>query len=91
MGSAIALRALLDNRSLALIVDLADTTYLDSAGITSSSGSPSELRSRQQQLGSWSSDASPIARMVALTGLDRAMPVHRTLPDALGELRDDPT
>ena len=29
--------------------------------------------------------------LLSNTGLDRAMPVHPTLPDALGELRDDPT
>jgi anti-anti-sigma factor len=85
------LRSLLSNRSMAMILDLSATTYLDSAGINLLFMLAEEMRSRQQRLGLVVADPSPIARMVALTGLDRAMPVHRTLPDALGDLRDDPT
>src|SRR6478735_12487827 len=82
------LRSLLSNRSMAMVVDLSATTYLDSAGINLLFALADEMRSRQQRLTLVVADPSPIARMVALTGLDRAMPVHRTLPDALGELRD---
>ena len=85
------LRSLLSNRSMAMIVDLSATTYLDSAGINLLFALAEEMRSRQQRLALVVADPSPIARMVSLTGLDRAMPVHPTLPDALGELRDDPT
>jgi anti-sigma B factor antagonist len=85
------LRSLLSNRSVAMIVDLSATTYLDSAGINLLFTLAEEMRSRQQRLALVVADPSPIARMVSLTGLDRAMPVHPTLPDALGELRDDPT
>jgi len=85
------LRSLLSNRSVAMIVDLSATTYLDSAGINLLFMLAEEMRSRQQRLALVVADPSPIARMVSLTGLDRAMPVHPTLPDALGELRDDPT
>jgi anti-anti-sigma factor len=84
------LRSLLSNRSVAMIVDLSATTYLDSAGINLLFTLAEEMRSRQQRLALVVADPSPIARMVALTGLDRAMPVHRTLPEALGDLRDDP-
>ena len=84
------LRSLLSNRSMAMIVDLSATTYLDSAGINLLFTLAEEMRSRQQRLALVVADPSPIARMVALTGLDRAMPVHRTLPEALGDLRDDP-
>ena len=85
------LRSLLSNRSVAMIVDLSATTYLDSAGINLLFMLAEEMRSRQQRLALVVADPSPIARMVSLTGLDRAMPVHPTLPDALGDLRDDPT
>ena len=44
------LRAALTNRSLALIVDLAETTYLDSAGITLLFALDAELRERRQRL-----------------------------------------
>ena len=81
------LRSLLSNRSVAMIVDLSATTYLDSAGINLLFALAEEMRSRQQRLAIVVADPSPIARMVALTGLDRAMPVHATLPDALGDVR----
>ena len=84
------LRSLLSNRSMAMIVDLSATTYLDSAGINLLFALAEEMRSRQQRLALVVADPSPIARMVALNGLDRTMPVHRTLPDALGEVRADP-
>ena len=84
------LRSLLSNRSVAMIVDLSATTYLDSAGINLLFALAEEMRSRQQRLALVVTDTSPIARMVALTGLDRTMPVHQTLPDALGDVRADP-
>ena len=83
------LRSLLTNRSLAMIVDLSATTYLDSAGINLLFALAEEMRSRQQRLALVVADASPIARMIALTGLDRTMAVHRTLPEALGDVRKD--
>jgi anti-anti-sigma factor len=77
------LRSLLTNRSMALVVDLTATTYLDSAGLNLLFSLGEELRGRQQRLGLVVADGSPIARMVAIVGLDRAVPVHRTLAEAL--------
>ncbi len=81
------LRSLLSNRSVAMIIDLSGTTYLDSAGINLLFALGEEMRSRQQRLALVVADPSPIARMIALTGLDQALTVHRTLPDALGDVR----
>ena len=83
----VALRDLVSNRSDRLIVDLTPTTYLDSAGINLLFALGEEMRSRQQRLALVVADPSPIARMITLTGLDQALPVHRTLPDALGDVR----
>jgi anti-anti-sigma factor len=58
------LRSLLTNRSLAMIVDLSATTYLDSAGINLLFALAEEMRSRQQRLALVVADASPIARMI---------------------------
>jgi anti-anti-sigma factor len=80
------LRALLTNHSAALLVDLSDTTYLDSAGIALLFGLAGELRLHQQQLHLVVGDGSPIARMVALTGLDRTVPTHPTPEAALAQL-----
>ena len=84
------LRSLLSNRSLAMIVDLSATTYLDSAGINLLFALAEEMRSRQQRLALVVADSSPIARMITLTGLDRMMPVRATLPEALGDVRAVP-
>ena len=85
------LRSLLSNRSVAMIVDLSATTYLDSAGVNLLFALAEESAAASSASRLVVADPSPIARMVALTGLDRTMPVHPTLPDALGDLRADPT
>jgi anti-anti-sigma factor len=77
------LRQLLDNQDHGLIVDLADTTYLDSAGIALLFGMAATLRRRQQELRLVLVDASPIARMVSLTGLAGSVPTHPTIDAAL--------
>ena len=82
------LRGLLSNRSLALVVDLSATTYLDSAGINLLFALAEELRGRQQRLAVVVVEGSPIARVVSLTGLNQALPVLPTLPDALSEVAE---
>jgi anti-anti-sigma factor len=77
------LRGLLTNRSVALIVDLAPTTYLDSSGITLLFGLSEELRRRQQELHVVVPAHSPIGRVLRITGLDQAVAVHPTLEAAL--------
>ena len=83
------LRGLLSNRSVALVIDLSATTYLDSAGINLLFALAEELRSRQQRLALVVADGSPIARMIALTGLDQTAPVRPALADALSEIGDE--
>ena len=83
------LRGLLSNRSVALVIDLSATTYLDSAGINLLFALGEELRGRQQRLALVVGDGSPISRMISLTGLDQALPVRPSLPDALGEISED--
>jgi anti-anti-sigma factor len=79
----VKLHALVDNHSLALVVDLTGTTYLDSAGINLLFALAEELRARQQTLRLVVAGATPIARMAKLTALDRACPTHATLDEAL--------
>jgi anti-anti-sigma factor len=79
----IRLRALVANRAFGLVVDLTATTYLDSAGINMLFVLGDELRARQQQLRLVVGPATPIARMLAVTGLDRAYPVGASIDDAL--------
>jgi anti-sigma B factor antagonist len=78
-----ALRALVTNRSHALIVDLTPTTYLDSSGINLMFALGEELRSRQIVFKLVIAQGSPVARMLSITSLDRAFPTYPTLADAL--------
>jgi anti-anti-sigma factor len=77
------MRDLVTNRQFALIVDLTPTSYLDSAGINLLFAVGEEMRGRQQQLHVVLNEDSPLTRMVALTGLDKSLPMHSTLERAL--------
>jgi anti-sigma B factor antagonist len=79
------LRELLTNRSLALIVDLTGTTYLDSAGINLLFELGTELQDRQQQLYLVVGAEQPIMRAISLTGLDAAVPTYATREAAVAQ------
>jgi anti-sigma B factor antagonist len=83
------LRTLLTNRSVALVVDLSETTYIDSAGINLLFALGAEMDGRQQRLGLVLSARSPIERIVSITGLDRVVAVEPALAEAIDRLRDD--
>jgi anti-sigma B factor antagonist len=77
------LRELVSNRSTRLVVDLSPTRYLDSAGINLLFSLGEELRAHQVTLRLVVDPASPVARMLALTGLDKANPTFDSLTGAL--------
>jgi len=77
------LRALLSNRSEALVVDLSGTSYLDSAAINLFFELGADLLQRQQRLHLVVPSSSPIARAIEITGLDAAVPVHESRHDAV--------
>ena len=77
------LRSLLTNRSTALVVDLTDTGYLDSAGINLLFELSAELVARQQALRLVVPAASPLTRMFQIAGLSGAIPTYETREAAL--------
>ena len=79
------LRSVLTNDARGLVVDLRPTTYLDSAGINLLFALGEEMRARQQALRLVLADGSPIARMLAITTLDRSFPAHPTLEAAVAD------
>jgi len=79
------IRTMLTNRSLALVVDLAQTTYIDSAGINLLFTLGTELKARQQRMLLVVAPGTGIARMLSITGLDAAVPTHPTRDAALAE------
>ena len=82
------LRSLLTNRSIALVVDLTGTTYLDSAGINLLFALADETRAHQQRFAVVVGEASPVRRMVVLTGVDRVAPLHASVDEAVGVIRE---
>ena len=81
------LRSMVTNRSFSLVVDLSGIAYVDSAGINLMFSLAEEMRGRQQRLAIVVGHGSPIERMMALTGLDRAVPMHASLPAALASVK----
>jgi anti-anti-sigma factor len=77
------LRASLMNDSLALVVDLGGTTYIDSAGINQLFELGLELRQRRQGLRLVVPEPSPIARALAISGLDHSVATHSSRAAAL--------
>jgi anti-anti-sigma factor len=77
------MRGALSNQAKVLVVDLTPTTYIDSAGINILFQLATELGERQQELHVVVAAASPIARMLAIVGLEHAVPTHPTREAAL--------
>ena len=83
------LRSLITNRLLAMVVDLSETTYLDSAGINLLFSLGADMSARQQRLAVVVRGGSPIERMIEITGLGETALVFPTLPAALAGLQGD--
>jgi len=77
------LRATISNQGVTLVVDLTPTTYIDSAGINALFRLGAELEERQQRLHLVVATGSPIARMLKIVGLDRAIPTFASRASAL--------
>lgn len=69
-------RTAVTNHSHALVVDLAETSYIDSAGINALFALHIELRQRRQQLHLVVRPGSPIVRVIGITGLEQTVATH---------------
>lgn len=68
-----------------LVVDLSDTTYLDSAGVALLLRLAERLRVRRRQLHLVVPRGSPVRRVLDFTGLPRVIPLEARLEDALAQ------
>jgi anti-anti-sigma factor len=71
------------NGASGLVVDLGETRYLDSAGIELLFGLARRLARRRQSLRLVLPPSSPLRRLLALTNVESAAPLHDTLESAL--------
>ncbi len=82
-----ALEAAVPNAALALVVDLSETTYLDSSGIHLLFDLHSRLDRRQQRLLVVVPEEARIARVLSVVALERSVGVYAALPSALDAAR----
>ena len=73
------------NDAVHLVVDLSGTRYIDSAGIELLFDLSRRLARRRQDLRLVLPDASPLRRVLSLTEIETAAPVHDSLDAALSE------
>jgi anti-sigma B factor antagonist len=76
----------LPHGALGLVLDLSATTYLDSSGVRLLFDLAEHLRARRQRLGLVVTEAALVRRVLVLTKLDDAAPLHTTVDDALAAI-----
>jgi anti-anti-sigma factor len=79
------LLASIPNDALALVLDIEGCRYLDSAAIEVLFDLSRRLERRRQQLRIVMPPSSPLKRVIELTDVGSAAPVHDTLDSALSE------
>jgi anti-sigma B factor antagonist len=90
-----AIETAVPHSALRIVVDLTNTTYLDSAGLSLLLRLAERLQARRHQMQIVAPPGSPVRTVLELTGLPRVIPVEGRLEDAVGEsergVRDDVT
>lgn len=76
------------NRALGLVVDLSETTYLDSSGISLLFDLAERLRRRQQRLRLVVPEGAPLRRVLRIVDAGGAVPVLATVEAAADQVRD---
>ncbi len=84
---AAALLKAVPNMATAVVLDLTGTGYIDSSGVQLLFDVASRLRKRQQQLRAVVPDGAHIGRVLGVVALERTVPLHPTLDEALNETR----
>jgi anti-anti-sigma factor len=82
------LRSLVPNTAGGLVLDLTLVRYLDSAGLRLLVSLAARLRERQQLLVAVMPTASPVRRLVELSGIDSAVPVFDDVPTACARVAE---
>lgn len=81
------LQALLPNSAAGLVIDLSETTYLDSRGVHLILGLAGRLATRGQRLAVVVSDDSHVRRVLVLTHVDEHVALYSNAEDAVVSVR----
>ena len=84
---AAKLASAVDNQPLGLVVDLSDTSYLDSAGLRVLFQLAARLERHRQQLYLVVSEGSPIRRVLSLTDFEGSAPITATVEGAVARIK----
>lgn len=74
------------NVAKAAVLDLSATAYIDSSGVQLLFQLASRLKRRQQELCIVVPEGANIGRLLSVVALERTVPVHTTLDEALAEI-----
>jgi len=80
-----AIEMAVPHSAVRLIVDLTNTTYLDSAGLALFIRLAERLQARRQQMLIVSPRGSPVRTVLEITGLPSVVPLEARLEDAVRE------
>ena len=75
----------------ALILDLSALSFIDSAGLHSVFELGAVLEERRQRLFVCADEGGQVERTIEIVGMPRAVPVHRTLDEAIAAARASAT
>lgn len=79
-----------ENQHHGIVVDLSHVRYMDSSGVAFLLKLSRRVTTQQRELRLIVLDASPLRRTLAVTGVDRVVPVHPDADHALLAMTDDP-
>jgi anti-sigma B factor antagonist len=80
------LTACVSNSSLGLVVDLSETSYLDSSGLHVLYDLATALKQRRQRVRLVAPEGTASERVLLLTGFDKAIPISSTVAAAVEEI-----
>jgi anti-anti-sigma factor len=86
-GIRVGLLRAVTNQDHGLVLDLRDTTYLDSAGVNIIFELAERLSARQQRLAAVVPDRAIIERVLELVNMRSILESHRSLEAAIGSIR----
>jgi anti-anti-sigma factor len=82
------LLAAVSNKARALVLDLSETSYIDSSGINLIFDAAARLRNRRQELRLVVTPRSFVGEVLAAVSMERSVPIDAQLDDALRAVDD---
>ena len=82
-----ALAASVSSHALGLVVDLSELDYLDSAGVHLLLDLAGRLRTRRQELRVVAPADAPLRTVLDITAVDKRVPLHERVADAVAAMR----